>query len=99
MPYFCYTHMGLFVKGDVDGCHDVRCLDYAAKEVRPAGIHISGFGGSEDTDISRHNFKQFHKDMYAYKDAVDQGMNPDQVTAVAAEKSLKKAEAAEHGTN
>jgi hypothetical protein len=31
--------------------------------------------------------------MYAYKDAVDQGTNPDQVTAVASETALKEAEA------
>jgi len=88
-PYFCYIHQGLYDVGPDDGrCHDPQCLEFAKKDVRPAGIHVAGFAGS-----------QFHKDMYAYKDAVDQGVNPDQVTAVAAEASLKQAEATEHGSN
>lgn len=99
MAYFCYIHMGLFVNGNAEGCHDVRCLDFAAKEVRPAGIHFTGSAGSDATKISRHNSKQFHKDMYAFKDAVDQGVKPDQVTKVAAEVALKTAEAVEHGSN
>lgn len=95
MPYFCYLHHGLYVKGEADGCHYDECLEFAAKEVRPVGVSVSGFGGSDATKISRHNFAQFHRDMYAYKSAVDQGVNPDQITVKAAEASLKKAEAGE----
>ncbi len=98
-PYFCYIHQGLYVEGEDDRCYHEQCVAFALKEVRPAGIHMAGFGGSEATGISRKNSEQFHKDMYAYKDAHDQGVVPDQVTQVAAEAALKQAEAAEHGTN
>jgi len=93
-PYFCYIHQGLYVSSpSIEGCQHSQCLEFAAKEVRPAGIHVAGFAGSTATKQSRTNSKQFHKDMYAYKDAVDQGVSPDQVTAKAAEASLKQAEA------
>ena len=98
-PYFCYNHYGLYVEGEDDRCYHKECVAFAAKEVRPAGVHIAGVGGSEATRISRHNSEQFHKDMYSYKNAYDQGVNPDQCTAVAAEAALKQAEAAEHGIN
>ena len=94
MPYFCYIHNGLYeASPSLEGCQDVQCRMFAEKEVRPAGIHMARFGGSESTRISRHNSKQFHKDMYAYKDAVDQGVDPEMVTAKAAETALKQAEA------
>jgi hypothetical protein len=56
-------------------------------------VHLARFGGSEATKLSRHDSKKFHKDMYAYKSAVEQGTNPDMVTAKAAESALKEAEA------
>jgi len=94
MPYFCYIHNGLYVSSPtIEGCQDVQCREFAAKEVRPAGIRVAGFAGSTATKISRKNSKQFHKDMYAYKGAVDQGVSPDQVTAKAAEAALRQAEA------
>ena len=93
-PYFCYFHNGLYVSSPThEGCQDVQCIQFAKKEVRPQGVHMARFGGSTATRISRHNSDTFHKDMYAYKDAVDQGTNPDQVTATAAETALKQAEA------
>lgn len=93
-PYMCYTHHGLYeVKpnGD-DGCNNAQCLAFADKTVRPVGIHYTGHGGSEATRISRHNSKTFHKDMYAYKDAVDQGVDPEMITVKASEAALKEAE-------
>jgi hypothetical protein len=54
---------------------------------------MAGSSGSRATQISRHDSETFHKDMYAYKDAVDQGVSPDMVTAKAAETALKEAEA------
>ena len=95
MPYFCYTHMGLYEKGEegVDGCHNEECLAFARKVVRPVGIHFTGHGGSEATKISRHDSKTFHADMYAYKSAVDQGADPDMVTVKASETALKEMEA------
>ena len=93
IPYFCYIHQGLYVNGPVEGCNDTQCLEFARKEVRPSGIHYTGHGGSDQTKISRHNSKTFHKDMYAYKDAVDQGVDPEMITVKASEKALKEAEA------
>ena len=93
MPYFCYIHQGLYVTGEVDGCHNEECLAFARKVVRPVGIHFSGHGGSDSTKISRKNSETFHKDMYAYSDAVKQGVDPEMVTAKASEKALKEAEA------
>ncbi len=84
----------MYVNGPEEGCNDTQCLEFAKLEVRPTGIRFTGYGGSDQTKISRHNSKQFHKDMYAYKDAVDQGVDPEMVTAVASEKALKQAEAA-----
>ncbi len=98
-PYFCYIHHGLYIEGEDDRCYHEQCVAFALKEVRSAGIHIAGFSGSTATKISRHNSEQFHKDMYAYKDAYDQGVRPDQCTQVAAEAALKQAEAIEHGSN
>ena len=93
-PFFCYVHQGLYVSSPtLEGCQDVQCIAFAEKEVRPAGIHVAGFAGSTATKRSRANSNQFHKDMYAFKDAADQGVKPDQVTAVAAEAALKQAEA------
>ena len=57
------------------------------------GVHVTGFGGSESTKISRHDSKTFHSDMYAYKSAVDQGVDPEMVTVKASETALKEAEA------
>ncbi len=95
MPYFCYTHMGLYEQGEVgvDGCHNEECLAFARKEVRPVGIHVAGFAGSTATKVSRANSEKFHKDMYAFEGAVRQGVSPDQVTVEASETALKEAEA------
>jgi len=100
-PYFCYFHMGLYEpkpNGD-DGCNNEECLAFARKVVRPVGIHFTGHGGSEATKISRHDSKTFHADMYAYKDAVDQGADPDMVTVKASETALKEMEAKADGTD
>ena len=94
MPYMCIVGGHRYVNGEVDGCHDESCLAFARKEIRPVGIHVAGFAGSAVTKIARKNYKQFHKDMYKFKDAVDQGVKPEQVTAKAAEIALKRAEAA-----
>ena len=94
-PYMCYTHHGLYEpkpNGD-DGCNNAQCLAWADKVVRPVGIHFTGFGGSASTKISRKNSKTFHADMYAYKDAVDQGVDPEMITVKASETALKEAEA------
>ena len=91
--------MGLYEAkpdGD-DGCNNEECLAFARKVVRPSGVHISGFAGSDATKISRHNSKTFHKDMYAYKSAVDQGADPDMVTVKASETALKEMEAKSDG--
>ena len=95
MPYFCYTHMGLYEKGEVgvDGCHNEECLAFARKVVRPVGIHYTGHGSSAATKISRHDSETFHADMYAYERAVKQGVDPDQITVKASETALKEAEA------
>ena len=101
MPYICYTHHGLYEpkpNGD-DGCNNEECLAFARKEIRPVGIHVAGFAGSTATKVSRLNSDNFHRDMYAYKDAVDQGVRPEQVTKKAAEVALKVAEAKEHGSS
>ena len=96
-PYFCYIHHGLYVVGDGDGCNDPQCLAWADKDVRPSGFRVAGFAGSTVTKVARQNSVKFHKDMYAYKDAVDQGVSPEQVTVTAAESALRTAEAKEHG--
>ena len=96
-PYFCYTHHGLYVKGDDDKCYHEQCLAFADKVVRPTGFRVAGFAGSTVTKAARQNSEKFHKDMYAYKDAVDQGVKPEQITVQAAESALKTAEAIEHG--
>ena len=96
-PYFCYNHHGLYVVGDEDKCYHEQCLAFERKVVRPAGIHMARIGGSNATKISRQNSDTFHKDMYAFKDAYDQGVRPEQVTVKAAETALKAAEAKEHG--
>ena len=94
MPWLCYQHQGLYVASPtLEGCQDLGCVEFAKKEVSPAGVCVAGFAGDTVTRNSRANSKQFHKDMYAYRDAVKQGVNPEQVTAVAAEAALKQAEA------
>ena len=87
--------MGLYMQGEigVDGCHHEECLAFARKEVRPVGIHYTGHGGSARTKISRQDSKTFHRDMYAFEDAVKQGVTPDMVTHKASETALKEAEA------
>jgi hypothetical protein len=60
---------------------------------------VAGFSGSTVTRIARANSQKFHKDMYAFEDAVKQGVTPDMVTAEASETALKEAEATEHGTD
>jgi hypothetical protein len=93
-PFFCYTHQGLYVSSPLlEGCQDAGCIEFAKKEVPPAGVCVARFAGDTVTRNSRANDKQFHKDMDAYKSAYDQGVRPDQVTAVAAEAALKQAEA------
>lgn len=93
-PYFCYTHQGLYVASPLlEGCQDPQCIAFAMIEVRPAGVRLVGSGGSTTTKQSRVNSNQFHRDMYAYKDAVEQGVQPEMVTAVASEQALKEAEA------
>ena len=94
MPYICHVGGHVYIQGEVDGCHHATCLAFANEEVRPVGVHVAGFAGSTATKISRKNYTQFHKDMYKFKDAVDQGVKPEMVTAKAAETALKKAEAA-----
>ena len=94
-PYICYIHQGLYEpkpNGD-DGCNNAECLAFARKVVRPSGVHMAGFGGSTVTKISRSDSVRFHKDMYAYKDAVDQGVDPEMITVKASEDALKAAEA------
>ena len=93
MPYICHIGGHLYVKGEIDGCHAETCLAFASKVVRPVGIHFTGHGGSDQTKISRHDSKTFHADMYAYKDAVDQGVDPEMITVKASETALKEAEA------
>jgi len=92
-PYFCYNHHGLYVKGDEDKCYHEQCIAFANKIVRPSGFRVAGFAGSTVTKERRQHSRKFHKDMYAYKDAVDQGVSPEQVTAKAATVALKAAEA------
>ncbi len=92
-PYICHVGGHLYITGEVDGCHDESCLEFATLEVRPAGLCVARVSGTEATKISRHNSDTFHRDMYAYKDAVDQGVSPDQITHKAAETALKEAEA------
>ncbi len=99
MPYFCYMHQGLYVKGEDAKCYHPQCLAFASKVVRPAGVHIAGFAGSTATKISRLNSDNFHRDMYAFEGAVKQGVKPEQVTLKASEAALKAAEAKEHGAN
>lgn len=100
-PYICYTHMGRFEpkpNGD-DGCNNEECLAFARKVVRPVGVHVAGFAGSTTTKQSRLNSENFHRDMYAFEDAVKQGVKPEQVTKKASETALKAAEVKEHGSN
>ncbi len=93
-PYFCYIHHGLYESApDVEGCQHSDCLKFAKKEVRPAGIRVAGFAGSTVTKQARANSDTFHKDMYAYKDAVDQGVEPDTISVKSAELALQHAEA------
>ena len=93
-PYICHIHNGLYNSSpDSEGCQDEYCVELANKEVRPVGIFMAGSGGSRSVQMARENSDTFHNDMYSYKAAVDQGVNPDQVTAKAAETALKKAEA------
>ena len=94
-PYICYIHGGLYeAKPDgADGCNNEECLRWADKVVRPVGIHFTGHGGTASTKISRQDSKTFHADMYAYKDAVDQGVDPEMITVKASETALKEAEA------
>ncbi len=99
-PFFCYIHQGLYVSSpDQEGCQYSQCIEFARKEIKPSGIHMARFGGSDATKQSRLNSDNFHRDMYAFKDAYDQGVRPDQCTQVAAEAALKEAEATEHGTD
>ena len=93
-PYFCYIHQGLYIASPtLEGCQDAQCQEFAKKEVRPAGIRVAGFAGSTVVKQRRAYSKQFHKDMYAFEDAVKQGVTPDQVTAKASEAALKEQEA------
>ncbi|KKM19619.1 hypothetical protein LCGC14_1653780 [marine sediment metagenome] len=93
-PWFCYTHQGLYISSPpLEGCQDPGCVEFAKKEVPPAGVCVARFAGDTVTRNSRANSKQFHKDMDSYREAVRQGVSPDQVTAVAAEAALKAAEA------
>ena len=93
-PYICHIHSGLYVSSpNGEGCQDAYCIKLASTEVRPAGIFMAGSGGSRSVQVARENSDTFHKDMYAYKDAVDQGVDPEMVTAKAAETALKEAEA------
>jgi len=85
MPYFCYIHNGLFVNGDVDGCHDEYCLEFKERDIPPVGVCFTGVpGGSTVLATKRDNEKKFNKDMHAYREAVRQGLNPEQVTKEAA---------------
>lgn len=78
--------------GDVDGCHNPGCLDFARKEVREAGVYLTGIGGSRAARAGREQSDTFHRDMYAYEAAVKQGVSPDQVTKVASDAALRQAE-------
>ncbi|KKK76604.1 hypothetical protein LCGC14_2861960 [marine sediment metagenome] len=92
-PFFCYLHQGLYVASPIlEGCQDAQCIAFAKKEVPPAGICVARVAGSEATKLSRENSNQFHKDMDAYKNAVDQGVEPEMVTVKAANAALRAAE-------
>ena len=92
MPYICHTHSGLYESDpDVEGCQSTYCISLRELDL-PETMNVVGFGGSDKQKISRHDSQQFHKDMYAFKDAHDQGANPDMVTASAAESALRIAE-------
>lgn len=91
-PYICHIHNGLYESvEDMEGCQSTYCVSLRELDL-PERMNVAGFGGSDKQKISRHDSKQFHKDMYAYKEAHDQGVSPDQVTAKAAESALRIAE-------
>ena len=82
MPYICYIHQGLYVKSEeVDGCQHPECLEFKEME-GPAPRVIFGAvpGGTTKHAIARDHSDKFHKDMYSYKDARDQGLKPKNIT-------------------
>jgi hypothetical protein len=93
MPYFCYIHNGLYVKGEEEGCQDKYCLEFKELDVPPVGIMFGAVpGGTTKASLARTHSDKFHKDMYAYEDARKQGVEPEQVSAKAAQKALKAKE-------
>lgn len=47
-------------------------------------------GGTTKTSVAKAESRKFHKDMDAYKRAVDNGLNPEQVSAEAVEKEERR---------
>ena len=91
-PYICHIHSGLYISdADREGCQSEYCVGLR-KLVLDDSMNIVGFGGSDAQKLSRYDSKVFHKDMYAYKAAVEQGADPEMVTAKAAESALRQAE-------
>lgn len=91
MPYFCHIHNGLYkgIEG-VEGCQDEGCVALRAKEIAPVVMFGAVPGGTRAAGAAKVHAKQFDKDMHTYREAVRNGLNPDQVSAKAVETEEKR---------
>jgi len=81
MPHFCYIHNGLYVSGEVDGCHEPSCLEFRDTEVPPAGVLTTVVpGGSKDTPHYK-QLKDFDVGLDRYSAARKNGLQPDHTTS------------------
>jgi len=90
MPYLCHIHNGLYVNvPGKQGCQDKGCV--AIKNSNPPKRIIFGAvpGGTTKASRQKDSSIKFNNDMHKYREAVRQGLNPDQVTAKAALTSEK----------
>ena len=81
MPFICHTHNGLYVKQEGrEGCQDVGCITIRNSNPPKRVVFGAVPGGTTAHAIARDHSDKFHKDMYSYKDARDQGLKPKNIT-------------------
>jgi hypothetical protein len=61
-----------------------------ANHVVPSIVFGAVPGGTTKTSVAKAQSRQFEKDMDAYKRAVDNGLDPEQVSAAAVEKEERR---------
>lgn len=103
MPWFCYecmTPRSLCIPGPTEGsCARVEAASAAYQAEKAAGgkrVFLASVpGGTTEVAGLMDHTRQFHKDMYAYENAVRAGENPDGTTAKAVERTRKRVESFE----